>query len=203
MSKRSRKDEQYEDVEGSHSSSEDKESSGDEFRGFLPGPRLHYRVESDLEGENQIIPDIASGSHTEDLLDKSIHEIDETWQDLESIADRLGQLTPLGREDTEWELGFFPKEKSDKPQGETAVSRDSLVSQRILLFEDLLAGATATMSLTSTTTSTTTTTTTSTAGATPIMSTGLGWPSDLYGIVNLVIIGVEQQGCRPIVLLKR
>ena len=60
-------------------------------------------------------------------MDKSIHEIDETWQDLESIADRLGQLSPLGREDIEWELGLFPKEKGDKPQGETAVSRDSLV----------------------------------------------------------------------------
>ena len=202
MSDKSKKDEQYEDIEGSHSSSEEKESSGDEFTGFLPGTRLHYRVESDPGGASQIIPDIASGSHTEDLLDKSIHEIDETWQDLESIADRLGQLTPLGREDTEWELGFFPKEKSDKPQGETAVSRDSLVSQRILLFEDLLAGATATMSLTSTTTSTTTTTTTSIAGTTPIMRTGLGTASDLYGI-GQPSHHLVRQDYRMVVLLRR
>ena len=68
-------DEQHEDIEDSHSSGEEKESLGDEFGGFEPSPRLHYRVNSDLEG-SELIPDIASGSRTEDLLDKSIQEVD-------------------------------------------------------------------------------------------------------------------------------
>ena len=107
MSKRSTNDEQHEEIEDSHGSSKDKESSGDEFGGWEPGPRLQYRVDSDLEGRSQIIPDIASGSRTEDLLDKLIQEIDETWLDLGSIADRLEDLSPLRTEDTEWELAFF------------------------------------------------------------------------------------------------
>ena len=176
MSKpRTTEEEQHEDLEDSHSSS--KESSSDEFGGWDTGPRLQYRVDSDQEGRSQILSDIASGSHTEDLLDKSIQEVDEAWQDLEAIADRLGDLSPLRTEDTEWELAFFKKEKSDRSQGATAVSRDSLVSRRISHFEDLSA---ATMSFTTVTTSTTTTTTTSVAGSN--MSAISAMINDPYGL---------------------
>ena len=72
-------DEQHEDIEDSHSFSEGKESLGDAFGGFEPRTRLHYRVESDLEGGSELIPEIASGSRTEDLLNRSIHEA-EVWQ---------------------------------------------------------------------------------------------------------------------------
>ena len=182
MSKR--EDEQHEDVKDSHSSSEDKESSGDEFSGWETGPRLQYRVDSDSEGRVQLIPDIASENRTEDLLDKSLQEIDETWQDLGAIADRLGELSPRPTEDAEWELAFFNKEKSDRSQGATAVSRESLVSKRISLFEGLVATTTATMSLTTATTLTTTTTTTTVAGSS-IMSTGISTASDMYGLSHL------------------
>ena len=183
MSKRTTDDEQHEDIEDSHSSSEDTESLGDEFGGWEPGPRLQYRVDSDLEGRSQIIPDIASGSRTEDLLDKSIQEVDETWQDLGEIADRLGQLSPLRTEESEWELALFGKERSDRLQGATAVSRDSLVSRRISMFEDLSAATTTTMSSTTATTSTIiTTTTTTTLADTPIMSVDVSATSDLYGL---------------------
>ena len=93
-------DEQHEDIVDSHSSSEG-ENLGDLFSGFEPGTRLHYRVETNPEGGSELIPDIASESQTEDLLERSIQEIDETWHDLESIADRLGDLSPLRTENAE------------------------------------------------------------------------------------------------------
>ena len=173
-------DEQHEDIEDSHSSSEGKESLGDAFGGFEPSTRLHYRVESDPEGGSELIPDIASGSRTEDLLERSIQEVDETWQDLESIADRLGDLSPLRTEDAEWELAFFNKQKSDTSQGATGVSRDSLVRERISFF-NCRAETTTTMVTTTTTTLTTTTTTTTVAGA-PIMTANTSIGSDPYGL---------------------
>ena len=106
--------EQYEEIEDSHSSSEETESLGETFGGFDSETRLHYRVESDPEGKSELIPDIASGSRTEDLLNRSIHEVEETWQDLGAIADRLGDLSPLPiEENSELELALFPKEKGD------------------------------------------------------------------------------------------
>merc|ERR1711874_661575 len=78
------------------------------FGGFEPTPRLHYRVDGDLESGWQLIPDIDSQSQTEDiedLLDRSIVEGEEIWQDLGDIADRLGSLSPLlAEENTELEI---------------------------------------------------------------------------------------------------
>ena len=106
----SSKDEQYEDIEDSHSHRTERDSLGGAFGGFESRTRLHYRVETDPEGRSQLLSDIVSGSRTEDLLNRSIHEAEETWQDLEAIADSLGNLSPRPTEEnTELELALFPK----------------------------------------------------------------------------------------------
>ena len=103
-------DEQYEDLEDSHSSEAEKDSSGGAFGGFDSSTRLHYRVETDQEGRSEIISDIASGSQTEDLLNRSINAAEETWRDLEAVADRLGELSPITTEEnSELELALFPR----------------------------------------------------------------------------------------------
>ena len=77
-------DEQYELLNNSHSLRRDRDSQS-AFDGFEPTPHLHYREDIDLESGWELIPDIDSQSQTEDiedLLDRSIVEGEEIWQDL-------------------------------------------------------------------------------------------------------------------------
>ena len=93
-------DEQYESVNNADSPRTDRDSLG-AFGGFEPTTRLHYRTERDLDGEHVLIPDIDSQSHlgvSENLLNRSISEAGSAWQDLEYIADRLIDLSPLPAE---------------------------------------------------------------------------------------------------------
>ena len=177
-------DEQYEPLNNSHSPRRDRNNLG-AFSGFEPTPRLRYRVDGDLESGWELIPDIDSQSQTEDiedLLDRSIVEGEEIWQDLGDIADRLGSLSPLlAEENTELEIAQSVKSKKVTPQVDTTANRDSLVGRRIAFFdntvlqnsEDLITTVSTTMvTTTPTTTGTTTVVTTMSGMSRPIISSG-------------------------------
>ena len=177
-------DEQYESLNNSDSPRRDRNSLG-AFGGFEPTQRLHYRVDGDQESGWKLIPDIDSQSQTEDiedLLDSSIVEGEEIWQDLGDIADRLGSLSPLlAEENSELEVAQSVQSKKVTSQVDTKVNRDSLVGQRIAFFdntimqnsEDLITTLSTTMvTITPTTTVTSTVVTVTSGMSRPIISTG-------------------------------
>ena len=102
----SREDEQYEHLIEAQLSNPDRDNLS-EFNGFESTTHLRYRVLND-SSDSEIIPEIDTENQlevSEQLLDRSIIESEEAWQELEYIADRLGNFSPLlSNENTEFEL---------------------------------------------------------------------------------------------------
>ena len=97
-------------------------------------------------------------------LERSIIESDEAWQELEYVADRLGNLSPLlSNENTEFELAQTSSGEEFNSQVNIAVNRQSLVSNSVSFFDN--------MSTTGTVTVTTTSTTTTCSSVTPVATT--------------------------------
>ena len=183
-------DEQYEDTLSHTDSPTRYRDNLGAFGGFEPTTRLHYLVNSDLDGEVELIPQIDSQSQVEDvedLLNRSIVEAGETWQDLGYIADRLGNLSPLlADENSELEIAQFISDTGATSQAGTEVNRRSLVGERLVFFDNMsftivtTTGTTSTMSTSSASTSSSSVVTTTQSLHAPIVSSGASLLNPFY-----------------------
>ena len=107
-----KQDEQHEHLIEAQHSNPDRDNLS-EINWFKSTTHLWYTVLND-SSDSEIIPEIDTENQlevSEQLLDRSIIETEEAWQELEYIADRLGNLSPLlSNENIEIELAQISKQ---------------------------------------------------------------------------------------------